>query len=241
VSPEGTVPPGARRPPRPHRLDRGGTGRRIVSARSAPSVSGLRSAAHWDAQTPRLTERKQEEGRACARYCRWPPFPAGQPPVRGRFACTPMGFGPGEGGGLRRGQATLADGLSARPCSPSPHQRGRGRPGPQEHQSRPSSRSCGGAAAPCPCPREVGVGAAAPTSGIPPRPHFGRRLLMPTEAADARRGRDHMRGDADTSESLTAKKVAKKTRSCDTRRQFSAVPCGRAGHSYGPGAVEATA
>jgi hypothetical protein len=74
----------------------GGTGRRIVSARSSPSASGLRSAAHRDARKRHSSlSVKEEERRACVRYFRWPPFPAGQPPVRGRFACAPRASGAG--------------------------------------------------------------------------------------------------------------------------------------------------
>jgi hypothetical protein len=82
---------------RPGRTDStGGTGHRIVSARSAPSASGLRSAARWDARKRQSSQSvNEEERRACARYFRWPPFPAGQPPVRGRFACAPRASGPG--------------------------------------------------------------------------------------------------------------------------------------------------
>jgi hypothetical protein len=69
---------------RPGRTDStGGTGHRIVSARSFPSASGLRCAAHCDARKRQSSQSvKEEERRACARYFRWPPFPAGQPPVR---------------------------------------------------------------------------------------------------------------------------------------------------------------
>ena len=212
----------------------GGTGHRIVSARSSPSSSGLRSAAHWDARKRQSSQSvREEERRACAPYFRWTPFPTGQAPVRGRFACAPrLRAREGRRSAPRAGNARSRKRALAVLARHHPTSVAGVAPDPNNTSlAQVRAADPAGAAAPCPCPREVGVGAAAPTSGIPLSAAFGRRLLMPTRAANARprpgRGRDHMRGDADTSESVTAKSGTEKTRTCDTPAAVSAVPCGR--------------
>jgi hypothetical protein len=188
VSPEGTVPPRARRPPRPHRFDRG-TGHRIVSARSSPSASGLGSAARWDARKRQSSQSvNEEERRACLDSFGGRPSQLANPQLG---AGSPAHHGLRARGG-RRSAPRAGNARSRNERSPSllaitpPNVAGVAPDPKNTGLAQVRAADPEGAAAPCPCPREVGVGAAAPTSGIPPRPHFGRRLLMPTRTADAR-------------------------------------------------------
>jgi hypothetical protein len=151
---------------RPGRTDStGGTGHRIVSARSSPSASGLRSAAHWDARKrQKLTERKRARTPCLRSIVRWlanPRLGAGSPAHHGLRARGGRRSAPRAGNGRSRNERS-------RPCAPSPHQRGRVAPDPKNTSlAQVRAADPEGAAAPCPCPREVGVGAAAPSQGYP--------------------------------------------------------------------------
>jgi hypothetical protein len=155
-----TGPPVPAAPIRP-----GGTGHRIVSARSSPSASGLRSAAHWDARKrQKLTERKRARTPCLRSIVRWlanPRLGAGSPAHHGLRARGGRRSAPRAGNGRSRNERS-------RPCAPSPHQRGRVAPDPKNTSlAQVRAADPEGAAAPCPCPREVGVGAAAPSQGYP--------------------------------------------------------------------------
>jgi hypothetical protein len=111
--PREPYPRRARRPPRPHRFERGdgspGREREILSV----SVRTALRRALGGAQTPRLTERKRGRTPCVRSILSVAALPSWPTPSSGPVRLRTTGFGPGEGGGLRRGQATLAQGVAA--------------------------------------------------------------------------------------------------------------------------------